>query len=141
MILKQKLSLNEQLEFLNLWHVIIVGNDLLIILGTLFKLSGDIEEGESYISTGLFLGFGAFFVYIGLLRYMKFFDRYNVRIFVAFELNAYSIARNGLFILQTFIATHNDAEEGFSIDHAFYDLCVHSISGLSHGWVGDYWAS
>uniref|UniRef100_A0A183EFS3 PKD_channel domain-containing protein n=1 Tax=Gongylonema pulchrum TaxID=637853 RepID=A0A183EFS3_9BILA len=38
-VLKRKLSLSDRLEFLNLWYLMIVTNDIFIILGTLCKIT------------------------------------------------------------------------------------------------------
>jgi uncharacterized membrane protein len=81
---------------MNLWYVIIVVNDLLIIFGTICKVSIEVSSGAYYIGfyqlfkfrdfdnglftlTGILLGIGALLVYFGLLRYLGFFNQYNVR--------------------------------------------------------------
>ncbi|XP_076178711.1 mucolipin-3 [Ptiloglossa arizonensis] len=75
------LSFEGKLEFLNLWYVMIIINDLLIIFGSIIK-----EQIERKLSTGsdhwnicsIFLGTGNLLVWFGVLRYLGFFKTYNV---------------------------------------------------------------
>ncbi|KAH7709428.1 mucolipin 1 [Aphelenchoides avenae] len=80
-VLKQKLSVSDTMDFLNLWYVMIVINDVLIILGTVSKVTIEFRDFDSdlFTLTGIMLGTGALLVYIGLLRYLGFFSGYNVR--------------------------------------------------------------
>lgn len=80
-VLKQKLTVSDTMDFLNLWYVMIVINDVLIILGTVSKVTIEFRDFDSdlFTLTGIMLGTGALLVYIGLLRYLGFFSGYNVR--------------------------------------------------------------
>lgn len=77
---KRRLSVSDRLGFINLWYVMIVVNDCLIILGTICKVSIEFRDFDSdlFTLTGMLLGLGALLVYIGLLRYLGFFNEYNV---------------------------------------------------------------
>ncbi|KAK5971005.1 PKD channel domain containing protein, partial [Trichostrongylus colubriformis] len=79
---KIKMSISDQLDFLNLWYVMIVINDVLIIVGTLFKISIEFRDFDNSIFTltGILLGMGALLVYVGVLRYFGFFNQYNILI-------------------------------------------------------------
>lgn len=72
--------MREQMDFFNLWYVMIVVNDALIILGTVCKVTIEFRDFDSdlFTLTGILLGLGALLVYIGLLRYLGFFEQYNV---------------------------------------------------------------
>ncbi|KAH0947171.1 hypothetical protein HN011_010758 [Eciton burchellii] len=74
------LSLEGRLEFLNLWYIMIIVNDLLIILGTIIK--EQIERKHSEIDhwnvCSISLGTGNLLVWFGVLRYLGFFKTYNV---------------------------------------------------------------
>jgi len=79
-VFKRRLSVSDRLGFINLWYVMIVVNDCLIILGTICKVSIEFRDFDSdlFTLTGMLLGLGALLVYIGLLRYLGFFNEYNV---------------------------------------------------------------
>nr|AXS78296.1 mucolipin 1 [Anisakis simplex] len=81
-VLKRKLALSDELEFLNLWYVMIVINDICIALGTVFKISIEFRDFDSdlFTTTGILLGIGALLVYVGVLRYFCFFSKYNILI-------------------------------------------------------------
>ncbi|KHN87729.1 Mucolipin-3 [Toxocara canis] len=81
-VLKQKLTLSDRLEFLNLWYVMIVINDICIVLGTVCKISIEFRDFDNdlFTTTGILLGMGALLVYVGVLRYFCFFSKYNVLI-------------------------------------------------------------
>lgn len=58
----------------------IVVNDLFIIIGTICKVTIEFRDFDSdlFTLTGILLGLGALLVYIGILRYLGFFNQYNV---------------------------------------------------------------
>uniref|UniRef100_A0AC35TYH8 SH3 domain-containing protein n=1 Tax=Rhabditophanes sp. KR3021 TaxID=114890 RepID=A0AC35TYH8_9BILA len=77
---KKKLSVNDQMNFLNMWYLMIIANDVLIILGTVCKVTIEFKDFDNdlFTLTSVFLGSGALLVYVGLLRYLGFFNKYNV---------------------------------------------------------------
>ncbi|XP_018010429.1 mucolipin-3 isoform X2 [Hyalella azteca] len=96
---RKTLSKWDELEFCNFWYVLICINDILIIIGTLLKLGlesrvlrvnksefvkGNQFNHEGYMDTwnicSLFLGVGNLLVWFGCLRYLGFFQTYNVLI-------------------------------------------------------------
>ncbi|VDK78142.1 unnamed protein product [Litomosoides sigmodontis] len=81
-VLKRELMLNDQLEFLNFWYVMIVVNDICIICGTLCKITIEFRDFDNnlFTTSGILLGIGALLVYVGLLRYFCFFSKYNILI-------------------------------------------------------------
>ncbi|TGZ45801.1 mucolipin-3 [Temnothorax americanus] len=74
------LSLEGRLEFLNLWYIMIIINDLLIIIGTVIKEQIERKHSESdhWNICSIFLGTGNLLVWFGVLRYLGFFKTYNV---------------------------------------------------------------
>lgn len=80
--LGQELNTSDQMYFLDFWMVMIIINDIMIIIGSLIKLMLERRIFESvYFSTcSFFLGIGNLFVWMGLLRYLGFFRKYNVLI-------------------------------------------------------------
>ncbi|CAL2038097.1 unnamed protein product [Caenorhabditis brenneri] len=81
-VLKHKITVTDQLDFLNMWYVMIVVNDVLIILGTIAKISIEFQDFDNslFTLTSIFLGMGALLVYVGVLRYFGFFSQYNILI-------------------------------------------------------------
>jgi len=79
-IFEIQLEIKDKLEFLNLWYVMIVVNDIFIIFGTIAKISIEFRDFDSslFTLTGILLGCGALLVYMGLFRYLGFFNQYNV---------------------------------------------------------------
>lgn len=74
------LSAEGKMEFLNLWYVMIILNDVLLIIGS--SLKEQIERkhfaADEWNNCSLFLGVGNLLVWIGVLRYLGFFKTYNV---------------------------------------------------------------
>lgn len=60
----------------------IVVNDVLIVIGTVSKISIEFKDFDNslFTLTGILLGTGALLVYVGVLRYFGFFSQYNVRL-------------------------------------------------------------
>ncbi|KAK0395477.1 hypothetical protein QR680_001297 [Steinernema hermaphroditum] len=80
--LSLNLSVSDQLSFLNIWYVMILVNDVFIIIGTVCKFTIEFKDFDNdlFTTTGILLGTGALLVYIGLLRYLRFFNQYNILI-------------------------------------------------------------
>lgn len=74
------LSLEGKLEFLNLWYVMIIVNDLLIIIGSAIKEQIERKHfgSDHWNICSIFLGTGNLLVWFGVLRYLGFFKTYNV---------------------------------------------------------------
>jgi len=78
----KELSASDQLNFVDFWIVLIVINDLLIIAGSVLKLMIEkrIFESAHFPTCSILLGVGNLLVWMGLLRYLGFFRKYNVLI-------------------------------------------------------------
>lgn len=76
----KELSLEGRLEFLNVWYIMIIINDLLIILGSAIKEQIERNQftNDQWNVCSLFLGLGNLLVWFGVLRYLGFFKTYNV---------------------------------------------------------------
>lgn len=74
------LSLEGRLEFLNLWYVMIIVNDLLIIIGSAIKEQIERKQfgSDHWNICSICLGTGNLLVWFGVLRYLGFFKTYNV---------------------------------------------------------------
>lgn len=74
------LSLEGRLEFLNIWYIMIIVNDMLIIMGSAIKeqIERNQFNNDQWNLCSLFLGMGNLLVWFGVLRYLGFFKTYNV---------------------------------------------------------------
>lgn len=74
------LNLECRLEFLNLWYIMIIINDILIIIGSVIKEQIERKHFNSdhWNICSIFLGTGNLLVWFGVLRYLGFFKTYNV---------------------------------------------------------------
>lgn len=77
---EKELSVDGRLEFLNIWYIMIIVNDLLIIMGSAIKEQIERNQftNDQWNVCSLFLGIGNLLVWFGLLRYLGFFKTYNV---------------------------------------------------------------
>lgn len=76
----KELSWNDKLHFLNCWYVMIVVNDVLIVIGTVVRIQIDYKHSESFDGCSIMLGTGNLLLWIGVLRYLGFFPKYNILI-------------------------------------------------------------
>ncbi|CAH0398587.1 unnamed protein product [Chilo suppressalis] len=74
------LSMTGRLEFLNIWYIMIIANDILIIMGSAIKEQIERNQftNDQWNVCSLFLGTGNLLVWFGVLRYLGFFKTYNV---------------------------------------------------------------
>lgn len=73
-------SMEGRLEFLNMWYVLIMINDGLIIVGSSIKeqIERNHFTSDEWDFCSLLLGTGNLLVWFGVLRYLGFFKTYNV---------------------------------------------------------------
>lgn len=76
----KELSVDGRLEFLNMWYIMIIINDILIIMGSAIKEQIERNQftNDQWNICSLFLGMGNLLVWFGVLRYLGFFKTYNV---------------------------------------------------------------
>lgn len=79
---QKQLSLSDKMEFVDFWYVMITINDILIIVGSCFKiqLENRVIDGQQYNLCSTLLGTGNLLVWAGVLRYLGFFKKYNILI-------------------------------------------------------------
>ncbi|KAK2908148.1 mucolipin-3 isoform X1 [Channa argus] len=75
-----KVSFSDKLEFVSGWYILIIVSDTLTIIGSILKMGIQSKVFTSYDVCSIFLGTGTMFVWIGVLRYMGFFRKYNILI-------------------------------------------------------------
>ncbi|XP_077462995.1 mucolipin-3 [Stigmatopora argus] len=71
---------SDRLEFINGWYILIIASDLLTITGSILKIDIQTKVLTSYDICSIFLGIGTMFVWIGVIRYMGYFRKYNILI-------------------------------------------------------------
>nr|XP_061790433.1 mucolipin-3-like [Nerophis lumbriciformis] len=71
---------SDRLEFVNGWYILIIASDLLTITGSILKIDIQTKVLTSYDVCSIFLGIGTMFVWIGVIRYMGYFRKYNILI-------------------------------------------------------------
>ncbi|VVC30121.1 Hypothetical protein CINCED_3A015196 [Cinara cedri] len=78
-MLKSKLSNKARWEFWNLWYIMIIINDILIICGSGIKEQIEKKQfiGDQWNLCSVLLGTGNLLVWFGVLRYLTFFKTYN----------------------------------------------------------------
>nr|MBE5724880.1 transient receptor potential cation channel, mucolipin ortholog [Cucujiformia] len=90
----KRLSMRDQRKFFNLWYVMIIVNDVLIIIGSSIQEQIEKEEftSDQWNVCSVFLGLGNLLVWFGVLRYLGFFKTYNV-VILTLEKAAPQVAR------------------------------------------------
>nr|NVI71487.1 transient receptor potential cation channel, mucolipin ortholog [Cucujiformia] len=88
------LSYSDRRKFFNLWYVMIIVNDILIIIGSSIQEQIEKEEftSDQWNVCSVFLGVGNLLVWFGVLRYLGFFKTYNV-VILTLEKAAPQVAR------------------------------------------------
>nr|NVI71442.1 transient receptor potential cation channel, mucolipin ortholog [Cucujiformia] len=81
-------------KFLNLWYVMIIVNDVLIVIGSSIQEQIEKEEftSDQWNICSVCLGLGNLLVWFGVLRYLGFFKTYNV-VILTLEKAAPQVAR------------------------------------------------
>ncbi|XP_053178024.1 mucolipin-3 [Scomber japonicus] len=71
---------SDRFEFVNGWYILIIVSDMLTIIGSILKIEIQTKLLTSYDVCSIFLGTGTMFVWIGVIRYMGYFRKYNTLI-------------------------------------------------------------
>ncbi|XP_013395239.1 mucolipin-3-like [Lingula anatina] len=75
-----EMTLDDRMQFLNLWFIMIIINDIITVIGSIFKIVLALITVDLYEMCGLTLGTGSLLVWFGVLRYLNFFEKYNILI-------------------------------------------------------------
>lgn len=79
-VYEKELTLSDQLEFVNMWYVLIIINDVLTVAGSIMKIEIQNKFAHTYEVCGILLGTGNLLVWLGVLRYLNFYDKYSILI-------------------------------------------------------------
>ncbi|XP_010604012.1 mucolipin-1 [Fukomys damarensis] len=74
------ISLWERLEFVNGWYILLVTSDVLTMSGTVMKIGIEAKNLASYDVCSILLGTSTLLVWVGVIRYLTFFHKYNILI-------------------------------------------------------------
>ncbi|XP_049665234.1 mucolipin-3 isoform X2 [Accipiter gentilis] len=77
---KKEVSFSDQMEFVNGWYILIMVSDVLTIVGSTLKMEIQAKSLTSYDVCSILLGTSTMLVWLGVIRYLGFFQKYNVRI-------------------------------------------------------------
>ncbi|GCC20527.1 hypothetical protein chiPu_0019089 [Chiloscyllium punctatum] len=71
---------SDRMEFVNGWYILIIISDLLTIVGSVLKMEIEAKSFASYDVCSILLGTATLLVWVGVIRYLGFFEKYNVLI-------------------------------------------------------------
>ncbi|XP_040263857.1 mucolipin-2 isoform X1 [Bufo bufo] len=70
----------DRLEFINGWYIMVIISDLMTIIGSVMKMEIKAKNLTSYDVCSLLLGTSTLLVWVGVIRYLGYFQKYNVLI-------------------------------------------------------------
>ncbi|XP_071360924.1 mucolipin-1a isoform X1 [Trachinotus anak] len=70
----------DRLEFINGWYILLIVSDILTITGSIIKVGIETKNMSSYDLCGILLGTSTLLVWVGVIRYLTFFQKYNILI-------------------------------------------------------------
>lgn len=76
----RKVCEDDQREFLNGWYLLVIVSDLLAIIGSILKMEIQAKNLTNYDVCSIFLGTSTLLVWVGVIRYLGYFQKYNVLI-------------------------------------------------------------
>ncbi|XP_074191172.1 mucolipin-3 isoform X4 [Rhinolophus sinicus] len=77
---KKEISVSDRMEFVNGWYIMLIISDLLTITGSILKMEIQAKSLTSYDVCSILLGTSTLLVWIGVIRYLSFFQKYNLLI-------------------------------------------------------------
>lgn len=77
---KKEVSVSDRMEFVNGWYIMIISSDLLTIIGSILKMEIQAKSLTSYDVCSILLGTSTLLVWLGVIRYLSFFHKYNLLI-------------------------------------------------------------
>ncbi|XP_077098219.1 mucolipin-3 isoform X4 [Siphateles boraxobius] len=73
-------SWSERMEFINGWYILVIISDTLSIAGSILKICIQSKELTNYDVCSILLGTATMLVWIGVMRYLSFFQKYYILI-------------------------------------------------------------
>uniref|UniRef100_A0A8C6T5P5 Mucolipin 1a n=1 Tax=Neogobius melanostomus TaxID=47308 RepID=A0A8C6T5P5_9GOBI len=78
--LGRKVSWTDRQEFINTWYILLIISDIFTLIGTFIKIGIESKNLSSYDLCGILLGTSTLLVWVGVIRYLTFFQKYNILI-------------------------------------------------------------
>ncbi|XP_071774581.1 mucolipin-1b isoform X1 [Centroberyx gerrardi] len=78
--LGRRVSWGDRMEFINGWYILLIVSDLFTIIGSFIKIGIESKNLSSYDVCGILLGTSTLLVWVGVIRYLSFFQKYNILI-------------------------------------------------------------
>ncbi|XP_069557260.1 mucolipin-1b [Brachyistius frenatus] len=72
--LGRSVSWGERMEFINGWYILLIISDTFTIIGSFIKIGIDSKNLSSYDVCGILLGTSTLLVWVGVIRYLSFFQ-------------------------------------------------------------------
>ncbi|XP_036410433.1 mucolipin-3-like [Megalops cyprinoides] len=76
----KKVSWSDRMEFVNGWYILIIISDSLTIAGSVLKMEIQTKNLTNYDVCSILLGTATMLVWVGVIRYLGFFEKYNILI-------------------------------------------------------------
>ncbi|XP_010635022.1 mucolipin-2 [Fukomys damarensis] len=70
----------DQWEFVNGWYILVIVSDLMTVVGSILKMEIKAKNLTNYDLCSILLGTSTLFVWVGVIRYLGYFQAYNVLI-------------------------------------------------------------
>ncbi|OBS63831.1 hypothetical protein A6R68_07630, partial [Neotoma lepida] len=77
---KRRVCDADQWEFINGWYILVTISDLMTIIGSILKMEIKAKNLTNYDLCSILLGTSTLFVWVGVIRYLGYFQTYNVLI-------------------------------------------------------------
>uniref|UniRef100_A0A8D1CN20 Polycystin cation channel PKD1/PKD2 domain-containing protein n=1 Tax=Sus scrofa TaxID=9823 RepID=A0A8D1CN20_PIG len=77
---KKEVSVSDRMEFVNGWYIMVIISDILTVIGSILKMEIQAKSLMSYGVCSILLGASTLLVWLGALRYLSFFPKYNLLI-------------------------------------------------------------
>ncbi|KAM9769268.1 mucolipin-1a isoform 2-T2 [Menidia menidia] len=78
--LDRRVCWTDRLEFINGWYILLIVSDIFTITGSIIKIGIESKNMSSYDVCGILLGTSTLLVWVGVIRYLTFFQKYNILI-------------------------------------------------------------
>uniref|UniRef100_A0A3P9JFS0 Mucolipin-1 n=1 Tax=Oryzias latipes TaxID=8090 RepID=A0A3P9JFS0_ORYLA len=78
--LARVVSWGDRMEFINGWYILLIISDMFTIIGSFIKIGIESKTLSSYDVCGILLGTSTLLVWVGVIRYLSFFQKYNILI-------------------------------------------------------------
>ncbi|XP_061088589.1 mucolipin-1a [Conger conger] len=78
--LGRRVSWGDRMEFINGWYILLIISDIFTIAGSFIKIGIESKNLASYDVCGILLGTSTLLVWVGVIRYLSFFQKYNILI-------------------------------------------------------------